>query len=108
MARGIWAALGVGPRGNTQKRMQRETNTRIAIRGKGSVKEGANRDPGMDYGEDEDLHVVGLPRCSTPIPVSALISAAPAAVPVPVPVPVLVLGRAETAQQSWQGHSQTQ
>ena len=24
----------------------------------GSVKEGANRDPGMDYGEDDDLHVL--------------------------------------------------
>lgn len=33
--------LIVGPRGNTQKRMQRETNCRITIRGKGSVKEGS-------------------------------------------------------------------
>ena len=33
----------IGPRGNTQKRMQRETNTRIAIRGKGSVKDGVSR-----------------------------------------------------------------
>ena len=48
----------LGPRGNTQKRMQRETNTRIAIRGKGSIKEGASREPGMDYQEDEDLHVL--------------------------------------------------
>ena len=48
----------MGPRGNTQKRMQRETNTRIAIRGKGSIKEGASREPGMDYQEDEDLHVL--------------------------------------------------
>ena len=31
--------LIIGPRGNTQKRMQKETNTKIAIRGKGSVKE---------------------------------------------------------------------
>ena len=50
--------LVIGPRGNTQKRMQRETNTRIAIRGKGSIKEGANREPGMDYNEDEPLHVL--------------------------------------------------
>jgi len=35
VARNMWAALGAGPRGNTQKRMQRETNTRIAIRGRG-------------------------------------------------------------------------
>jgi splicing factor 1 len=27
--------LIIGPRGNTQKRMQSETNTKIAIRGKG-------------------------------------------------------------------------
>ena len=36
--------------------MQKETNTKIAIRGKGSVKEGAVRDPKYDYGEDEELH----------------------------------------------------
>lgn len=35
--------LIIGPRGNTQKRMQAETNTKIAIRGRGSVKEGAAR-----------------------------------------------------------------
>ena len=50
--------LIIGPRGNTQKRMQKETNTKIAIRGKGSVKEGAARDPKYDYGEDEELHVL--------------------------------------------------
>lgn len=43
--------LIIGPRGNTQKRMQSETNTKIAIRGRGSVKEGASRDPKYDYGE---------------------------------------------------------
>ena len=47
----------IGPRGNTQKRMQRETNTRIAIRGKGCIKGNANREPNTDYAEDEDLHV---------------------------------------------------
>ena len=50
--------LIIGPRGNTQKRMQRETNTRIAIRGKGCIKGNANREPNTDYAEDEDLHVV--------------------------------------------------
>lgn len=50
--------LIIGPRGNTQKRMQKETNTKIAIRGKGSVKEGATKDPKYDYGEEEDLHVL--------------------------------------------------
>jgi splicing factor 1 len=38
--------------------MQRETNTRIAIRGKGCIKGNANREPNTDYAEDEDLHVV--------------------------------------------------
>ncbi|KAL4516099.1 hypothetical protein Ndes2526B_g00806 [Nannochloris sp. 'desiccata'] len=46
--------LIIGPRGNTHKRMQQETNTVIAIRGKGSVKEGARG----DYGDDDDLHVL--------------------------------------------------
>ncbi|KAL4450593.1 hypothetical protein ABPG77_000949 [Micractinium sp. CCAP 211/92] len=50
--------LIIGPRGNTQKRMQSETNTKIAIRGRGSVKEGAARDPKYDYGEEEELHVL--------------------------------------------------
>lgn len=51
-------SLLVGPRGNTQKRMQRETNTKIAIRGKGSVKDGASRDAKFDPGENEPLHVL--------------------------------------------------
>ena len=50
--------LIIGPRGNTQKRMQKETNTNIAIRGRGSVKEGIMRNPSYDYGEDEELHVM--------------------------------------------------
>ena len=32
--------LIIGPRGTTQKRLEKETNTKIAIRGKGSVKDG--------------------------------------------------------------------
>jgi splicing factor 1 len=47
--------LIIGPRGNTQKRMERETGCKIAIRGKGSVKEGARRTRTAD--EDDDLHV---------------------------------------------------
>jgi splicing factor 1 len=50
--------LIIGPRGMTQKKMQAETNTRIAIRGRGSVKEGAARNPNHDYGEEDDLHVL--------------------------------------------------
>lgn len=37
---------------------QRETNCKIAIRGRGSVKEGISKDPKYDYGEDEELHVL--------------------------------------------------
>jgi splicing factor 1 len=55
---GVVAGLIIGPRGNTQKRMQRETNCKIAIRGRGSVKEGISKDPKYDYGEDEELHVL--------------------------------------------------
>lgn len=50
--------LIIGPRGNTQKRLERETGTKIAIRGKGSVKDGKGRKDGkVDLYEDDDLHV---------------------------------------------------
>ena len=49
--------LIIGPRGNTHKRMQQETNTIIAIRGKGSVKDGA-KGADYNYGDDDDLHVL--------------------------------------------------
>ncbi|RMZ56502.1 hypothetical protein APUTEX25_001349 [Auxenochlorella protothecoides] len=50
--------LIIGPRGNTQQRMQAETNTKIAIRGRGSIKDGTARDSKGAAGEDEDLHVM--------------------------------------------------
>lgn len=53
--------LIIGPRGNTQKRMERETGAKIVIRGKGSAKEGRlpqKRDMRPDPGENEDLHVL--------------------------------------------------
>eukprot|EP00850_Spirogloea_muscicola_P001883 SM000007S20843 [mRNA] locus=s7:535084:547309:+ [translate_table: standard] len=57
--------LIIGPRGNTQKRMERETGAKIVIRGKGSVKEGRSqayqqgrRDLKPDPSENEDLHVL--------------------------------------------------
>jgi splicing factor 1 len=53
--------------------MQAETNTKIAIRGRGSVKEGASRDPKYDYGEDEDLHVL-ITGDSQVRPLSVLLS----------------------------------
>ncbi|KAL2558486.1 splicing factor-related [Forsythia ovata] len=53
--------LIIGPRGNTQKRMERETGAKIVIRGKGSIKEGRlqqKRDLKPDLSENEDLHVL--------------------------------------------------
>ncbi|XP_077220074.1 splicing factor-like protein 1 isoform X2 [Tasmannia lanceolata] len=53
--------LIIGPRGNTQKRMEKETGAKIVIRGKGSVKEGRlpqKRDFKPDPYENEDLHVL--------------------------------------------------
>ncbi|KAH8966470.1 hypothetical protein BDL97_03G026700 [Sphagnum fallax] len=53
--------LIIGPRGNTQKRMERETGAKIVIRGKGSAKEGRSaqkRDLKPDPSENEDLHVL--------------------------------------------------
>lgn len=52
--------LIIGPRGNTQKRMERETGAKIVIRGKGSMKEGRLQKKDMKYdpAENEDLHVL--------------------------------------------------
>ncbi|TMW63264.1 hypothetical protein Poli38472_002205 [Pythium oligandrum] len=49
--------LIIGPRGNTQKRMEKETNCRIAIRGRGSVKEGS-KGKKVNADENDDLHVL--------------------------------------------------
>lgn len=53
-----FVGLIIGPRGNTLKGMERETNAKIIIRGKGSVKEGklARKDGQPMPGEDEPLH----------------------------------------------------
>lgn len=52
--------LIIGPRGKTQKEMENKTGCKIAIRGKGSVKEGAKgrRNGQPMEGDDEPLHVV--------------------------------------------------
>lgn len=53
--------LIIGPRGKTQKEMESKTGCKIAIRGKGSVKEGARgrlSKTAPQEGEDEPLHVV--------------------------------------------------
>jgi splicing factor 1 len=49
--------LIIGPRGNTQKKMERETGCKISIRGRGSVKEGSKgRATKNNPDDDEDLH----------------------------------------------------
>lgn len=51
--------LIIGPRGLTQKNMERDSGAKIAIRGKGSVKDGKGRSDGkFNTGEDEPLHVL--------------------------------------------------
>eukprot|EP01116_Phalansterium_solitarium_P018852 TRINITY_DN5118_c0_g1_i1.p1 TRINITY_DN5118_c0_g1~~TRINITY_DN5118_c0_g1_i1.p1 ORF type:complete len:448 (+),score=148.91 TRINITY_DN5118_c0_g1_i1:145-1488(+) len=49
--------LIIGPRGNTQKRMERDTGCKIVIRGKGSVKEGKTGGK-VNPGDDDKLHVL--------------------------------------------------
>ncbi|CAA7028047.1 unnamed protein product [Microthlaspi erraticum] len=53
-----FVGLIIGPRGNTQKRMQKETGAKIVIRGRGSVKDGRKKDMKFDPSENEDLHVL--------------------------------------------------
>jgi hypothetical protein len=53
-----FVGLILGPRGRSLRKMEEETGARIAIRGRGSVKEGkVRRDGRRDPSEDEDLHV---------------------------------------------------
>ncbi|XP_072175914.1 uncharacterized protein [Diadema setosum] len=55
-----FVGLLIGPRGNTLKKLEKDTNTKIMIRGKGSVKEGkVGRKDGQPLpGEDEPLHAL--------------------------------------------------
>ncbi|KAJ6258365.1 hypothetical protein Dda_6405 [Drechslerella dactyloides] len=49
--------LLIGPRGNTLKKMESQSGAKIAIRGKGSVKEGKGRsDAAHASNQEEDLH----------------------------------------------------
>ncbi|DAA78350.1 TPA_exp: Uncharacterized protein A8136_4326 [Trichophyton benhamiae CBS 112371] len=49
--------LLIGPRGNTLKKMETKSGAKIAIRGKGSVKEGKGRsDAAHSSNQEEDLH----------------------------------------------------
>lgn len=49
--------LILGPRGNTQKRLEKDYDCKVAIRGKGSVKDGRARGP-PQMEDHEPLHVV--------------------------------------------------
>ena len=52
--------LIIGPRGSTQKRLEKETGAYIRIRGREMHKEGTFRPPqvaGVDDGRDDELHV---------------------------------------------------
>lgn len=48
--------LLVGPRGNSLKKMERESGAKISIRGKGSVKEGKGKPDQFADDAEEDLH----------------------------------------------------
>ncbi|KAG8819047.1 hypothetical protein FRC19_010154 [Serendipita sp. 401] len=48
--------LLVGPRGNSLKKMEKDSGAKISIRGKGSVKEGKGRPDGYADDAEEDLH----------------------------------------------------
>lgn len=53
-----YIGLILGPRGKTQKRLEKEFMCRVAIRGKGSVKDGRARVPAHYADNDEQLHVL--------------------------------------------------
>ncbi|KAJ2441394.1 hypothetical protein GGF42_007308 [Coemansia sp. RSA 2424] len=48
--------LLIGPRGNTLKKIEGDSGSKISIRGKGSIKEGKRRDDTLIPGADEELH----------------------------------------------------
>ena len=50
--------LIIGPRGNTQRRMEKESGAKISLRGRGSTKEGQLKRPGDNADSDEPLHLL--------------------------------------------------
>lgn len=50
----------IGPRGNAQKRMERESGCKVVIRGKGAIKDGCARHDGKPLGpeDEEPMHVL--------------------------------------------------
>ncbi|KAL3767088.1 hypothetical protein ACHAWO_003395 [Cyclotella atomus] len=66
--------LIIGPRGKTQKEMENKTGCKIAIRGKGSIKEGARgrlTTTTPQEGADEPLHVLVTGEDPTQIEIAA-------------------------------------
>lgn len=52
-----FVGLLLGPRGNTLRQLQEDSGAKLAIRGKGSVKDGKLSDP-LGRGPEDDLHVL--------------------------------------------------
>lgn len=50
--------LVIGPRGVTQKAMEKESGSKIVIRGRGSSKEGANKRCNGGQDDEDQLHVL--------------------------------------------------
>lgn len=51
--------LLIGPRGNTLKKIQKETGCKVMIRGKGTEKEGKGRNSRMpQQGDGEGMHAI--------------------------------------------------
>ena len=50
----------IGPRGNAQKRMEKESGCKIVVRGKGAIKDGCGRHDGRPLGpeDEEPMHVL--------------------------------------------------
>lgn len=53
-----FVGLLLGPRGNTLRQLQDDSGAKLAIRGKGSVKEGKEMDSVASQGTEDALHVV--------------------------------------------------
>lgn len=53
-----FVGLIIGPRGNTQKRMENETGAKIFLRGRGSVQDGKASEKKRHQSSNDDLHVL--------------------------------------------------
>ena len=50
--------LIIGPRGSTQKKMEKETGCKVVIRGRGSSKEGRTAKKAHEESDNDDIHVL--------------------------------------------------